>query len=66
MELTQPHCGPQLGYTSTAGPTQAPAGPTVLRMALGTQLRRLREARGITREAAGDAIRASHAKISRL
>ncbi|MGH3776921.1 MAG: helix-turn-helix domain-containing protein [Pseudonocardiaceae bacterium] len=41
-------------------------GPTVLRIALGTQLRRLREARGITREAAGEAIRASHAKISRL
>ncbi|WP_346269499.1 helix-turn-helix transcriptional regulator [Pseudonocardia sp.] len=33
---------------------------------LGTQLRRLREELGITREAAGDAIRASHAKISRL
>ncbi|MGH3826791.1 MAG: helix-turn-helix domain-containing protein [Pseudonocardiaceae bacterium] len=33
---------------------------------LGAQLRRLREARGITREAAGEAIRASHAKISRL
>lgn len=41
-------------------------GPTVLRIVLGTQLRRLREARGITREAAGDAIRGSHAKISRL
>lgn len=41
-------------------------GPTVLRMTLGSQLRRLREARGITREEAGDAIRASHAKISRL
>ncbi|MFC7220096.1 helix-turn-helix domain-containing protein [Streptomyces polyrhachis] len=41
-------------------------GPTVLRIVLGTQLRRLREAAGITREAAGDAIRASHAKISRL
>lgn len=33
---------------------------------LGAQLRRLREARGISREAAGEAIRASHAKISRL
>jgi len=33
---------------------------------LGTQLRRLREAAGITREDAGHAIRASHAKISRL
>jgi transcriptional regulator with XRE-family HTH domain len=33
---------------------------------LGTQLRRLREASGISAEAAGYAIRASHAKISRL
>ncbi|WP_030983901.1 helix-turn-helix domain-containing protein [Streptomyces sp. NRRL S-1813] len=41
-------------------------GPTVLRIVLGTQLRRLREGAGITREAAGDAIRGSHAKISRL
>ncbi|MEU9114942.1 helix-turn-helix transcriptional regulator [Streptomyces sp. NPDC048483] len=41
-------------------------GPTVLRIVLGTQLRRLREAAGVTREAAGDAIRGSHAKISRL
>jgi transcriptional regulator with XRE-family HTH domain len=45
--------------------TQA-GGPTVLRIVLGTQLRRWREANGITREAAGEAIRASHAKISRL
>lgn len=42
------------------------SGPTVLRIVLGTQLRRLRESRDITREAAGEAIRASHAKISRL
>ncbi len=41
-------------------------GPTVSRIVLGTQLRRLREAAGITREEAGHAIRASHAKISRL
>ncbi len=40
--------------------------PTVLRMALGSKLRRLREANGITREAAGYAIRGSSAKISRL
>jgi len=33
---------------------------------LGTQLRRLREANGISAEAAGYAIRASHAKISRM
>ncbi|MFG1793793.1 helix-turn-helix domain-containing protein [Nocardia sp. NPDC049149] len=44
----------------------AERGPTVLRIALGGQLRRLREGTGITREAAGDAIRGSHAKISRL
>jgi len=41
-------------------------GPTVSRILLGTQLRRLREASGITRVAAGVHIRASHAKISRL
>jgi len=45
---------------------QRPGGPTVLRIVLGTQLRRLREAKGTTREAAGYAIRASAAKISRL
>ncbi len=43
-----------------------PQGPTVLRIALGAQLRQLREASGITAEAAGYAIRASHAKISRI
>ncbi|MFY9808453.1 MAG: helix-turn-helix transcriptional regulator [Pseudonocardiaceae bacterium] len=40
--------------------------PTVLRIALGSKLRRLREASGITCEAAGYAIRGSGAKISRL
>ncbi|GAA5049567.1 helix-turn-helix domain-containing protein [Nocardia callitridis] len=44
----------------------AERGPTVLRIALGGQLRKLREARRITREEAGEAIRGSHAKISRL
>jgi transcriptional regulator with XRE-family HTH domain len=39
---------------------------TVLRMLLGTQLRRFREAAGITPEQAGYAIRASRSKISRL
>jgi transcriptional regulator with XRE-family HTH domain len=38
----------------------------VLRIILGAQLRRLREAAGITREAAGARIRASHSTISRL
>jgi transcriptional regulator with XRE-family HTH domain len=47
-------------------PPSQQGGPTVVRIVLGTQLRRLREAAGISREAAGEAIRASHAKISRL
>jgi transcriptional regulator with XRE-family HTH domain len=42
------------------------SGPTVRRILLGTQLRRLREARGITREDAGYHIRASESKISRM
>jgi len=41
-------------------------GPTALRIALGTQLRRLREASGLTTTEAGDAIRATPSKISRL
>jgi transcriptional regulator with XRE-family HTH domain len=57
QEPLRPRLGADVGQES---------GPTVLRIVLGTQLRRLREASGITREAAGEAIRASHAKISRL
>jgi transcriptional regulator with XRE-family HTH domain len=41
-------------------------GPTVLRILLGTQLRRLREARGITAQEAARAIRGSESKISRI
>jgi transcriptional regulator with XRE-family HTH domain len=41
-------------------------GPTVLRMLLGIQLRRLREAKGLTPEQAGYEIRASRSKISRV
>src|ERR1051326_6474776 len=40
--------------------------PTVLRMLLGTQLRRLREAAGVTPDEASYEIRASRSKISRL
>lgn len=43
-----------------------PSGSVVRRILLGSQLRRLRESRGITREAAGYSIRASESKISRL
>lgn len=46
--------------------SHTPGSPTVLRILLGTQLRRLRTEKGISREDAGYSIRASHAKISRL
>jgi len=42
------------------------ARPTVLRILLGTQLRKLREAKGISREQAGELIRGSDSKISRM
>ena len=41
-------------------------GPTVRRMLVGAQLRRLRTEMGLTREEAGEAIRASEWKIHRL
>jgi transcriptional regulator with XRE-family HTH domain len=56
-------------------PARAPAarpidgsrsGPMALRIALGAHLRRLREASHITPVEAGEAIRATHSKISRL
>ncbi|HEY6424572.1 MAG TPA: Scr1 family TA system antitoxin-like transcriptional regulator, partial [Pseudonocardiaceae bacterium] len=49
-----------------SSPAQWQGRPTALRLALGGHLRRLREASGITREAAGYAIHASSSKISRL
>jgi transcriptional regulator with XRE-family HTH domain len=45
---------------------EATEGPTVLRILLGTQLRRLRESRGISAQAAAKAIRGSESKISRI
>src|SRR6201996_7107237 len=42
------------------------SGPTVQRIVLGAQLRRLRERREITTEQAAEAIRGSHSKISRM
>lgn len=48
-------------------PTAQPgSGSTVRRILLGSQLRRLREAQGISREDAGYEIRASESKISRM
>jgi transcriptional regulator with XRE-family HTH domain len=48
------------------GFAEARGGPTVLRILVGAQLRRLREASGISREEAAYAIRGSEAKMSRI
>ncbi|GII97192.1 helix-turn-helix domain-containing protein [Sinosporangium siamense] len=45
---------------------QQGSGPTALRILLGSQLRRLRESKGISREDAGHLIRGSESKISRM
>jgi transcriptional regulator with XRE-family HTH domain len=47
-------------------PPERGGGPTVRRMLVGAQLRRLRTDKGLTREQAGEAIRASEWKIHRL
>jgi len=54
------------GEQPFSGLDDAPVEATVLRMMLGGQLRRLREAAGITPDRAGYEIRASRSKISRL
>jgi len=58
----EPEGNPALSPISLSGS----GGPTVLRILLGAQLRRLREAKRISLGEAGNAIRASHSKISRL
>jgi transcriptional regulator with XRE-family HTH domain len=65
MNMVQPGSEWPVGPAGSAG-NQPRGGPTVLRMLLGIQLRRLREAKGITPEAAGYEIRASRSKISRV
>jgi transcriptional regulator with XRE-family HTH domain len=47
-------------------PESPGAGSTVRRILLGSQLRRLREGRGVSRQEAGYVIRASESKISRM
>jgi transcriptional regulator with XRE-family HTH domain len=47
-------------------PPKGAGNPVVLRILVGAQLRRLREAKKISLEEAGYVIRASHSKISRL
>ncbi len=55
-DITEP------GQPSPVGP----GAPTVLRILLGTQLRKLRESRGISAQDAARAIRGSESKISRI
>src|SRR3712207_4721777 len=57
MSIAQPQWSPEVSERG---------GPTVLRILLGAQLRRLREGLGLTREDASAAIRGSESKISRL
>jgi transcriptional regulator with XRE-family HTH domain len=61
--------GPGGGASNVSSPDSAPdvgSGSMVRRILLGSQLRRLREACGVSREEAGYAIRASESKISRM
>jgi transcriptional regulator with XRE-family HTH domain len=62
INSTVPSEGPVLNMASLT----ATDNPAVLRILLGAQLRRLREAKRITLEEAGNVIRASHSKMSRL
>ncbi|MGW4249229.1 helix-turn-helix domain-containing protein [Nocardia sp. NPDC004722] len=52
--------------TATADTNGPEEDPALLRRVLGARLRRLREAAGISGETAGQRIRASHSKISRI
>jgi transcriptional regulator with XRE-family HTH domain len=61
MDIVEPG-----GDQPLPGIGDAPVDAIVLRMLLGTQLRRLREAAGITPERAGTEIRGSRSKISRM
>ena len=58
--------GVPIGAQPYPDPDDAAGEATVLRMLLGAQLRRLREAEGISPERAGYEIRASRSKISRM
>jgi transcriptional regulator with XRE-family HTH domain len=60
------HARASAGMPAAKALAAAPGGPTVPRIALGAQLRRLREASSITTAEAAEAIRATHSKISRL
>jgi transcriptional regulator with XRE-family HTH domain len=69
-DLTQPGAPPAM-TAADAPPPGVPhiggtSAPTVLRILLGTQLRKLRESRGITAQQAAKEIRGSESKISRI
>jgi transcriptional regulator with XRE-family HTH domain len=65
--MASPQPGGIAGTAGTAGTVAGTrVGPTALRIALGAELRRLREASKISTGEAADAIRATHSKISRL
>ena len=66
MSTTGKQAGPDHEPEGRGALVGAQSGPTALRMALGAQLRRLREASGLTTGEAAEAIRATHSKISRL
>src|SRR5580693_10164443 len=67
MAQPEDSSGVRVASSTVRGLTVAPGGgPTVLRRLLGAQLRRLREDRRITLEDAGEVIRASGSKMSRL
>jgi transcriptional regulator with XRE-family HTH domain len=63
MKVAKGHGQP---VVAGGAPDGSAAGPTVLRIGLGSSLRRLRERAGIDQATAGGAIRASSAKISRI
>ena len=65
MTIAQPGGGAGVRSLITA-PGNGNGGPTVLRILIGAQLRKLREARRITLEEAANVIRASASKMSRL
>jgi transcriptional regulator with XRE-family HTH domain len=54
------------GAAASGAAASGGSGPTAVRIALGAQLRRLREARNLTTAQAAEVIRATHSKISRL
>src|SRR5256885_1304812 len=62
VALSTAHPGSEL----PGGAGEPRGGPTALRMLLGAQLRRLREAAHVSPEDAGYSIRASRSKISRM